>query len=113
MHLDPEVFVNPMKFDPERWLKSSDESRRLERNMVPFGRGTRQCVGMPLGYTELYVAIGTLVRRYPKGLNVYKTTPNLMCDYEDFFSSFHPQSRREERLRAYMEKSERLESSQR
>lgn len=102
MHRDPEVFPDPMKFDPERWLKSPAEFRRLEHNMVPFGRGTRQCVGMPLAYTELYVTLATLFRRYPRGLKVWKTTPETMTDYEDFFSSYHPYSRRDQWFRAYM-----------
>jgi cytochrome P450 len=46
MHRNPDVFPDPMKFDPDRWLNHED-FRRLERHMVPFGRGARQCVGMP------------------------------------------------------------------
>jgi cytochrome P450 len=103
MHRDPDVFHDPMKFDPGRWLKSSEEFRRLDRNMVPFGRGTRQCVGMPLAYCELYVTMGTLFRRFPKGLKVWNTTPDVMTDYEDFFSSYHPYSKRDQWLKAYVE----------
>ena len=102
MHRDPKVFPDPLKFDPERWLKSEAEFRRLEHNMAPFGRGTRQCVGMPLAYTELYVMIGTFFWRFPSGLKVYgKTTADVMTDYEDFFSSYHPYSRRDEWFRSY------------
>lgn len=75
--------------------------------MVPFGRGTRQCVGMPLAYTELYVTLGTLFRRFPRGLKVHKTTPETMRDYEDFFSSYHPNSKREEWFKAYMDADEK------
>jgi hypothetical protein len=35
-----------MKFDPERWLNPED-ARMLERHMVPFGRGSTMCMGMP------------------------------------------------------------------
>lgn len=107
MHRDPEVFEEPMRFDPERWLKSSEEFRRLDHNMVPFGRGTRQCVGMPLAYCELYVTLGTLFRRFPKGLKVWKTTPDVMTDYEDFFSSYHPYSKRDQWFKAYAEQDEK------
>jgi len=107
MHRDPTVVTDPETFDPERWLKSPEDFRRLDHTMVPFGRGTRQCVGMPLAYTELYVTLGTLFRRFPRGLKVYKTTPETMRDYEDFFSSYHPYSKREEWLRAYMDKNEK------
>ena len=104
MHRDSTVFTNPERFDPERWLKSPEECRRLEHNMVAFTRGTRQCVGMPLAYTELYVTLGTLFRRFPHGLRVWRTTPETMRDYEDFFSSYHPQNRRGEWFSAYMQK---------
>lgn len=107
MHRDPNVFKDPMKFDPERWLKSAEEYRRLDHNMVPFGRGTRQCVGMPLAYCELYVTLATLFRRFPKGLKVWKTTPETMTDYEDFFSSYHPYRKQDEWFKAYMEEGEK------
>ena len=35
-----------MQLKPQRWLQSPEKFRRLHHNMVPFGRGTRQCVGM-------------------------------------------------------------------
>ncbi|KAK4544900.1 hypothetical protein LTR36_003804 [Oleoguttula mirabilis] len=106
MHRDTSVFgPDPMKFAPERWTGSIDEVRRLDANMVPFGRGTRQCVGMPLAYAELYVTLGSLFRRFPKGLKVWRTTEEIMQDYEDFFSSYHPDSSKQEWFRAYVEKS--------
>ena len=107
MHRDPEVFQDPMKFDPERWLQSPEEFRRLDHNMVPFSRGTRQCVGMPLAYCELYVTLATLFRRFPRGLRVWETTPETMTDYEDFFSSYHPYSKQHEWFKAYVEPSEK------
>lgn len=100
MHRDPTVFPDPMRFDPQRWLVSTEESQRLLRNMVPFGRGSRQCVGMPLAYAELYIALGTFFRRFERGVRVWKTTPETMGDFEDFFSSYHPYSRRDEWFRA-------------
>jgi hypothetical protein len=87
MHRDPTIFHNPMQFGPERWLQTPEEFRRLDHNMVPFGRGTRQCVGMRLPYCEICVTLGTLFRQFSKGLQVWKTTPETMTDYEDFFSS--------------------------
>ena len=94
-----------MTFDPERWLVSTEQTYTLDHNMVPFGRGTRQCVGMPLAYTELYVTLGTLFRRFPRGLRCWEgCTEANMTDYEDFFSSYHPYSRRKEWFQAVMEK---------
>lgn len=46
MHRNPDIFPEPMKFEPERWLNLED-ARRLDHHMVPFGRGRTMCVGMP------------------------------------------------------------------
>jgi cytochrome P450 len=40
------IFPEPSKFRPERWLKDSKYNRSLEKYLVNFGKGTRQCVGM-------------------------------------------------------------------
>ena len=43
-HRDPEHFPDPARFDPSRWLDGLE--RRLPRGTyVPFGAGTRRCLG--------------------------------------------------------------------
>jgi cytochrome P450 len=44
MHRNEDVFPDAMKFDPDRWL-DPEHARFLDKHMVPFGKGTRQCVG--------------------------------------------------------------------
>lgn len=44
MHDNEELFANPRHFDPERWLQP--DSPRLRNYLVPFSRGSRQCLGM-------------------------------------------------------------------
>jgi cytochrome P450 len=44
MHVDPELFPDPMRFDPERWLGA--QGPRNKKWFAPFGRGTRICLGM-------------------------------------------------------------------
>ncbi|KAL8823041.1 MAG: hypothetical protein Q9191_006233 [Dirinaria sp. TL-2023a] len=44
MHTDPEVYPEPLKFVPERWL--GDYDPKMNRNWVPFSRGSRSCLGM-------------------------------------------------------------------
>ena len=46
-HYNAEIFPEPRLFRPERWLVVGTE--RLDRYLVAFGRGTRNCVGTNLG----------------------------------------------------------------
>ena len=43
-HRDPNIFPRPMEYLPERWLK--DVTPAMERNYIPFSRGSRYCLGM-------------------------------------------------------------------
>lgn len=45
IHQTPDIFPQPFEFVPERWLDPEDR-KRLERYLVPFSRGTRQCAGI-------------------------------------------------------------------
>jgi len=42
LHRNEEYFSDAEKFDPDRW----SSSKRLDKAYVPFGRGSRMCVGM-------------------------------------------------------------------
>ena len=43
--LDPSYFPEPSKFLPERWLSNNPDLARMERVFIPYGRGTRVCLG--------------------------------------------------------------------
>lgn len=44
--MDPEVFIDPMKFDPTRWFTEDEEKlTKMKYYYVPFGRGSRNCPG--------------------------------------------------------------------
>lgn len=46
VHLDSSIFPEPHSFDPERWVKASKEGVNLDKFMVAFTKGTRQCLGI-------------------------------------------------------------------
>ncbi|KAK8041782.1 Cytochrome p450 [Apiospora rasikravindrae] len=64
-HREPGKFPDPDRFDPERWLvlSGSSSSRRrkevaaLEKYLVPFGKGTRSCLGVNLATAEIYLTL--------------------------------------------------------
>lgn len=69
---DKDIFPAPDTFNPGRWLgpdnTSSGPNGDLDRYMVSFSKGTRQCGGINLAWMELYMALSTIVMRFiPKG----------------------------------------------
>lgn len=42
VHLNPDIFPEPLKFSPERWI----EDRHLDRYLLSFSKGSRQCLGI-------------------------------------------------------------------
>ena len=47
------IFPNPKAFIPERWI----DAPHLDRYFVPFGKGTRQCLGVKLVVSILHPLI--------------------------------------------------------
>lgn len=60
IHHSPAYFEDPMAFQPQRWL----DNPTLDKYLVAFSRGTRSCVGINLAYTELYLTVAAVFRRY-------------------------------------------------
>ncbi|XP_006653690.1 cytochrome P450 87A3-like [Oryza brachyantha] len=53
VHLNPELFEDPLKFDPWRWKEEKRSS--LLRNYIPFGGGIRQCLAAD--FSKLFIAL--------------------------------------------------------
>ncbi|KAF5361514.1 hypothetical protein D9758_006134 [Tetrapyrgos nigripes] len=51
VHLNPDIFPEPERFYPERWLQP--DSRSLEKYLVAFGKGPRSCIGIKTEPTAL------------------------------------------------------------
>ena len=83
VHLDPSVYENPRKFQPERWLERS-KKKGLDRFFVPFSKGSRGCVGRELALVELFLTIGNLFNKVD--LELYETNEEDIRLTHDFFS---------------------------
>lgn len=47
MHSDERIFPDPIRFLPERWLdENGQRTRGLEKYLLTFSKGSRQCLGM-------------------------------------------------------------------
>lgn len=84
MHDDPNVFPEPRKYDPSRWL-GSEKGEKL-KYLLNFGRGTRQCVGMNLAQAEFHLAIAMVFRKLGAQMQLYDTDRERDVDIKhDFF----------------------------
>ncbi|KAI3324323.1 putative flavonoid 3-hydroxylase [Xylariaceae sp. AK1471] len=84
--LDPDIFPEPMEFRPERWLPSNPNLDRCNRYLVPFGRGSRMCIGLNLAHAELYIALATIFRRRDAEFELHDTIRERDVDFvRDFF----------------------------
>jgi cytochrome P450 len=45
MHRDSSIWPEPERFVPERWLNSA-KAKNLDKYLVSFTKGSRQCIGM-------------------------------------------------------------------
>ncbi|KAH8424441.1 cytochrome P450 [Aspergillus melleus] len=73
IHRSPSIFPEPEEFKPERWISNGEIDRHLTRYITSFTKGSRQCLGINLAYSELYLAIAYLVRRFD--LELHDTPP--------------------------------------
>ena len=63
MHFDPRSYGDPERFDPDRW--APERARDIPRGaFIPFGAGTRQCVGNAFAITEITVVLATVAARW-------------------------------------------------
>jgi len=67
VHWNESVFVEARNFQPERWLGS--DAAEIEPYLVAFSKGARACVGINLGYCELYLALANIFRRFDMELD--------------------------------------------
>lgn len=89
IHQNPAVFPDPFAYRPERWIEAEKNGVKLDRYLVPFSVGSRQCIGINLGeylqpsgllesywhsiqtdttlftaWAELYLTLATIVMKF-------------------------------------------------
>lgn len=84
-HEDPKKFPNPKCFDPDRWL---NDDERLDKYLVTFSKGTRQCLGMNLAIAEIYITVATVFRRFD--MELFETTRRDADVAHDYFVPLGP-----------------------
>lgn len=77
IHHSPEIYPEPWSFIPERWLstplpitnyKLPSRPKGIRQGnpkyLMPFSKGTRNCLGYPLAYMEIYMTIANVARTF-------------------------------------------------
>jgi cytochrome P450 len=63
-HRLPEIWTDPMKFDPDRFAEPRNEHKRHRYAFTPFGGGAHKCIGMVFGQLEVKTIMHRLLREY-------------------------------------------------
>ncbi|HWO63893.1 MAG TPA: cytochrome P450 [Umezawaea sp.] len=63
LHFDPNSYPDPDRFDPDRW--SPERVGDVPKGtFIPFGAGTRQCVGNVFAQTEIVITAATVLAKW-------------------------------------------------
>lgn len=84
IHMDPEYYSNPTKFDPDRFSPENGGVKQyIDRGVfIPFGNGPRICVGSRFAIAQAKIAIAALVKNFEISIN-----PRTPSEYK-----LHPQA---------------------
>ncbi|KAJ3031729.1 UNVERIFIED_CONTAM: hypothetical protein HDU68_000664 [Siphonaria sp. JEL0065] len=63
MHHNPDIFVDPEVFDPERWTHEN-ESQRSIYSWLPFSQGPRGCIGRQFAMQEAKIGLAKFLRKF-------------------------------------------------
>lgn len=68
MHTDPDIFPDETAFEPSRWLpKEADGANDMalrHASLMPFGYGTRICLGQAAANMEMKMLLAAMFLRY-------------------------------------------------
>ncbi|CAL8464544.1 g4079 [Coccomyxa elongata] len=67
LHHDPAIYADAEAFKPERWIEGTPEyaaDKHMPGKWMPFGEGTRVCIGQRLALMEAKIALAHVFRRF-------------------------------------------------
>lgn len=84
LHRDPNVFTNPLAFNPDRWEKTTAE---MKDAFMPFGGNMRICLGQNVARCEMLHAVSRFFRECgeSKSLRLAEGTNEASVEPLDYF----------------------------
>ncbi|XP_023759755.1 cytochrome P450 76T24 isoform X1 [Lactuca sativa] len=64
MGRDHNIWPNPKKFMPERFLKVKIDYKGQDYEFIPFGAGRRICPGLNIAHRMLHIMLGSLIHKF-------------------------------------------------
>ncbi|KAK1844942.1 cytochrome p450 [Colletotrichum chrysophilum] len=61
---DPELYLEPNTFDPQRWLGIDEDTKEARSRAVTFGTGTRTCLGQHIAQRVLRKTIACILYNF-------------------------------------------------
>ena len=61
LHRRPDLYPDPHRFDPDRWLTPAPE---LRASYLPFGAGATRCIGEEFGLAEATLIVASIAARW-------------------------------------------------
>ncbi|MGK5636751.1 cytochrome P450 [Streptomyces sp. URMC 126] len=81
LHRRPDLFPDPDRFDPDRWIAAPGAPAPPRTAFLPFGSGPRKCIGDVFALTEAALALATVVADWdlrPAGGRRVRPAPRLV-----------------------------------
>ena len=82
-HHNKDVFPDPFKFDPTRWLTTNGGTPEMRDAYMPFSRGSRMCIGINLAMMELKMILATVLNGWELSVGE-RTTDDTMSITDHF-----------------------------
>ena len=82
--LDPDYFVNPHEFNPDRFLSTNGEFKPDE-HVIPFSTGKRYCLGKSLAEKEYFLFFTGIMSQFD--VNPAPNQPLPSYHLKDYFSA--------------------------
>lgn len=98
-HDNPTIFPSPRTFIPDRWLHLDGQLNNcLQKYIMPFSKGARNCVGMNLAYAEIYLTVAAIFTPGRFRFELFETDASDVETVHDWFNPFPRQNSKGVRL---------------